>query len=64
MRKIQIKSNDKNRFKKILDDAGRNLQTTDDYSFLDQVLPQSLEDRFEGVPFPYGTQPENRIGWK
>ena len=54
----------KNRFKKILDDAGRSLGETGDYHFL-KNLPKPTSGSDEArVPFPYGSQPENKTGWK
>ena len=54
---------EKNRFKKILDDAGRSLEDLGDFRFLND-LPGSAGDGSARVPFPYGTQPESKIGWK
>lgn len=52
-----------NRFKKILDDAGRSLEDTGNYRFLDN-LPKVTENDEARIPFPYGPQPEHKTGWK
>lgn len=52
-----------NRFKKILDDAGRSLEDIGDYRFIDN-LPKAAQNDEVHVPFPYGPQPENKAGWK
>lgn len=52
-----------NRFKKILDDAGRSLEEVGDYRFLDN-LPKATENSEAHIPFPYGRPAESRIGWK
>ncbi len=53
-----------NRFTKILDDAGRSLGENGDYRFLENLPKQSGKDDAARVPFPYGSQPENKTGWK
>ena len=52
-----------NRFKKLLDDAGRRLQRAGEMDFLDD-LPPDTDRSTASVPFPYGAPPENRNGWK
>ena len=52
-----------NRFKKILDDAGRALRETGDYRFLEN-LPKADNEGKAYVPFPYGPQPGHKTGWK
>ena len=52
-----------NRFKKILDDAGRALRTADDFSFLNNV-PQASDSNKARIPFPYGKQPGKQAGWE
>ncbi|MYB34893.1 MAG: hypothetical protein F4X92_07185 [Gammaproteobacteria bacterium] len=52
-----------NRFKKILDDAGRSLGSTEDNRFLES-LPRPNETKDVQIPFPYGKQPQSKNGWK
>lgn len=63
MSKMEKQSRDENRFAKILDDAGRALRSMGDYTYLDKLPPQDVNNE-NHVPFPYGAQPENRTGWK
>ncbi len=59
-----LKTNPKeNRFKKILDDAGRTLEDIGGYQFLDS-LPKVADNDQPHIPFPYGSQPESKTGWK
>ena len=53
-----------NRFKKILDDAGRPLEKTGDYRCLENLPKANDEGKKAYVPFPYGPQPGHKTGWK
>ena len=51
----------KNPFAKLLDDAGRMLEKSNELNFLDE-LPES-NDQQASVPFPYGSQASKRHAW-
>ena len=63
MNKSSKSEEKKNPFKKILDDAGRSLDGIGNYGFLDN-LPRPSDTEEPCVPFPYGSQPESKTGWK
>ncbi|MBC6402339.1 MAG: hypothetical protein GDA39_07335 [Hyphomonadaceae bacterium] len=63
MNTVPKKEPKENRFRKVLDDAGRSLRGTGDYRFLGDIPKVSHRSK-PCVPFPYGFRPQDKTGWE